>query len=80
MKKIEKESSFAEGLIVFLFVYIFIGIMFGGVTTVDNRMNDRDGCRYKSYASYINPGYGAMCELFRVRFEKPETDYYDSKK
>jgi hypothetical protein len=60
--------------ILFWFVISFlISFVWGGVVTIAERGSYRDatdGCVYRSYASFVSPGYVLACELFRARFEK----------
>ncbi len=66
------------GIIASIIIYLSIGLFGGVIESANKRMSGLDGCRYKSYISYVNPAYIGMCELTRVRFIKPETDYYNN--
>lgn len=77
----ETEKKEAIGvLIAIVAIYSIFGLFIGLMSSMDKRTQGLDGCRYKSYMSYINPGYIGICELTRVRFIKPEEDYYELNK
>lgn len=70
MKKI-KEGMLA--ILVVIIIWSAMGFMFGLIDSASQRtQKGEDGCRYKSIASITNPGYVAMCELFRARFDLPK--------
>lgn len=79
----EAIQTFLAGSIVVLLFYSFIGAGAGLFATVDARTGSlgatastNDGCVYRSVAAYINPGYYAVCELFRARFNEEQPVEY----
>jgi hypothetical protein len=52
--------------------YSFVGMAIGFVVSMNERHQGNDGCSYQSYLPYTNPGYLAVCELTRIRFNNEQ--------
>ena len=68
----DKMKKILERILTGLLVWCIVGVLVGLLNTFIERAdfkNPTDGCVYRSYAQYTNPGYLLSCELLRARFE-----------